>query len=160
MEILKRTLCIISTAILVLTVFSACSHNNAEIENVNNEIQLTTDNASQYLTFELHGYPTDYSSGTYKKVAVNGTISGIPGYTYNNVIIELDFDFSWSYGEGYGYHSGTHTATATTELNLAGNGTISIEETARQSGNISVYMKNCSCDGYRIVSVSGTVTQN
>lgn len=140
----------------VIFVFTACSMS----DNASNEIQLTTENASQYLNFELYGYPTDYSSGSYKKVAAKGTISGIPGYTYNDVTVELSFSYSYTYGMN---GSDSCVITASSDLNLAGNGTVSVEETARHSGSnrkVVAYMSDCECDGYTITSVTGTVTKN
>lgn len=159
-----KVLCMVFALIIVLSACSASNsvadNSNVSEENKSNEIQLTTQNASQYLTFELHGYPTEYSYGSYKKVAANGTISGIPGYTYNNVTVELSFSYSYTYGS-----SGSDTCEITTSstLNLAGNGTVSVEETAKHSGansNIIAYMSDCECNGYTIISVTGTVTPN
>lgn len=158
-----KTIKLLTLVLATIFVFSACSmSDNASNEaavskSVSNEIQLTTENASQYLTFELHGYPTDYSYGTYKKVAANGNISGIPGYTYNNVTVELSFSYSYTYGS----RSDSCVITASSDLNLAGNGTVSVEETAKHNGtNVVAYMSDCECDGYTITSVTGTVTKN
>ena len=156
-----KALKILCLVISVVLLFSACSFGGSTVdettteETAKNEIQLTTENASQYLTFELHGYPTNYSSSYYTGVVVNGTISGIAGYTYNNVTVTIDVTFSYNNYDDYSLDDETYKVTTSSQLNLGGSGTVAYEE--EYTGN---HMTDVNCLGYTITSVTGTVSQN
>ena len=144
-----KTIKVFCTILSVVLIFTRCSMS----DNASNEIQLTTENASQYLTFELHGYPSDYNASwdSYSELTVNGTITGVPGYSYNNVVITVAVGFKY-HGDDYADHN--HTIEASSTLNIGGSGTVSASE------YIGGHMSLVESTGYTITSVTGTVTKN
>ena len=169
-----RVICLLLSLCLVFSACSATSSNQSastseQETTTSNEIQLTTENASNYLTFEIKGggAGTDYSSMYgigYEGVTVNGTITGVSGYTYNNVTITMNFKFTYeNWGGGRDYTGGDYTQTITEDvvLNAGGNGTVSASEKIQLEPYHYVgHWSNVECLGYEIVSASGTVTQN
>lgn len=162
---------ILSLLLVCVLLFTACSAGGgSNIEStdtttstINNSVQLTTDNASQYLNFNLHGYPSDYDGYYfYEKLVVTGSISGIAGYTYNNVSVKLSvkftFDKKWS-NELWSTVDSCSVEIAT-QLNLGGNGNVSVEEAPTTQNGVNLgSIKNVECLGYTITSVTGSVTK-
>ena len=158
-----KTMCLVLS---VMILFSACSTIDG---TTNNEIQLTTDNASQYLNFSIKGggdgadYSSMYGIG-YENIAVNGTITGIAGYTYNNVTITMKFSFTYEdWSGGQDSYGGDYTQSITQDiaLNVGGSGNVSASERIQLEPYHYVgHWSNVECQGYEIVDITGTVTQN
>lgn len=153
------SLCVILT--LLAAIFSSCSYSGTESNS--SDIQLTTDNATNYLTFSIRGGGSDaeyiFSEYKYKSAYFNGTITGVSGYTYNDVTITVSCKYSCQNSSG---KTETFTLSDTTSLNVGGNGSVSAEDTTDHLTGYSGYhyCTSVECNGYVITSISGTVTKN
>lgn len=158
-EIMKKSIKLFCVIWAVVFTFSGCSSLFASATP--SKITLTPENASDYLTFSLHGgggdpeYRSSYGI-VYKTMEAYGNISGVSGYNYDNVVITLKFRFSvTTAGDKVG-----ETKSITSwpiSLNVGGNGTVNASESTYDK-RASRYATEVECLGYEIVSVTGTVT--
>ena len=152
---MKKTLALFMSALLVFlcVCFSGC-----DMPGVKQKTTLTTDNIDQYITVELKGGGDDftymYSDYYAKALSVTGSITGVPGYTYENVSITISCTFTGTKHSGIWGETVTQTVTTIANLNVGGSATVVANEKADN------YMKDVSCLGYEIISVSGTVTKD
>ena len=157
---LRITLLILATFVLL----SGCSLPNGATER-SKDIVLTTENASDYLTFSLRGGGSDPSVTSegikYASVQANGNISGISGYEYNDVTITLKFSFKIiSYSHNMWGDKDTFIFDVTTDpiqLNFGGNGVVNAYEEIDRAFSFGVKERSVECLGYEIVSITGTV---
>lgn len=158
---MKKSIKLFCVILAIVFTFSGCG---SSFLGGSSKITLTPENASDYLTFSLHGGGGDpeYTSTfgiVYNTMEAYGNISGVSGYNYDNVSITLKFSFRLTSagGKDHGIHSIT---TEPIQLNVGGNGTVKKSEDSYNDGtfNYSLYEGEVECLGYEIVSVSGTVT--
>ncbi len=158
---MKNSVKLISVLMAIMLLFCGCTSSG--FLGGKSSTALTTENASDYLTFSLHGGggDPDYSSTygiVYHSVEVNGDISGISGYEYNDVSIVLKFSFKLTSSDGT--DNGTYELTTEAiPLNVGGNGIVNVSESNREEAyfTTSFYESNIECLGYEIVSVTGSV---
>lgn len=163
---MKKILLITISMLFLLITFTGCSSFS--------EIQLTKDNASNYLNIDLNGggilTDNQYSLGEYDGVYGEGTIQGLPGYKYNDVVLTIKFNYSYS--DNHGNDTGDFAIEETVYLSDAGNATISVSKAIDDIYdiddvvNIEDYyqllgglLETVTCNNYEITSASGTISQ-
>lgn len=158
---MKKSIKIIS--LLMVMILSLCGCSSSGGFGNNSSVTLTPDNASDYLTFSLHGGggDTDYTSTwgiVYRSLEAYGTISGLPGYEYNNASIILKFTYSLTGADGDS-NGRYEITTEPISLNIGGNGNVNVTENTRREAyyTTSFYESDVECLGYEIVSITGTV---
>lgn len=153
---MKKIICCFLSLVLIICTFTACVNNSKS--KGNNVVVLTPDNASDYFTFHINGGGADFdniSSNICYSVQFNGTITGLAGYTYNDVEIEITcyYDLQTTSCKG------SCTLSDTTTLNLGGNGNVNASERIyRRTTLFDKCVVNCT--GYEVTSITGTVTIN
>lgn len=152
---MKNVIKLLAIILSVVIIFSGCSLSNGTIASNKKDITLTTENVYDYLTFSLHGGggDSDYSSYYgiyYKSLVANGNISGVSGYEYDNVSVNLVFEYKIT-KKGEDFSQSFTTLPKTVELNIGGSGVVSV------SDPFSVGLTEVKCLGYEVVSVTGTV---
>ena len=157
---MKKTTKLICVILSVIILFTGCGMSGLGTS----QVTLTKENATDYLTFSLHGGGGDpqYSSTfgvVYNTMEAYGSIEGISGYSYNNVTIVLNFKFRLTSASGK--DNGIQTiSSGPVVLNLAGNGTVQASGDSYKAGtmNYSLFESKVECLGYEIVSITGTVS--
>ncbi|GEM_PF-2429862 len=157
---MKNTIRIISIILSAVIILSGCSFSNGTTKDSKN-IVLTTENASNYLTFSLYGGggSPDYSSSygvVYRTVEANGDISGISGYEYDNVNITLKFNYKLTPAGNYD-NENYDIITEPIQLNVGGYGVVNVSERTNNNTYYKFYESDIECLGYEIVSITGTV---
>lgn len=160
---MKRVWAILMALIILTVLVSGCDASSS------GKVALTVDNASDYLEFNIKagGDDSEYSSMrqavAHKSAFMSGTISGISGYTYDNVVVTIACTFTFeemSGGRRPGLESKyTTTLSETVKLNVGGNGKIAKKEELHVLPNSDEAFKNVKCSGYVIESISGTVRE-
>lgn len=162
---MKKTIALSMALLLIILCicFSGCDGSGGK----SNKIAITAENFEQYATLSLRGYGSDYRSGAYsgyRTLNVNGSITGVSGWTYENVSVKIRVVFKGtSYGGVLGLTEESVTQTVwvdTISLNVGGNATVAYSENATNSKGEKSVIDDLDCLGYEIVAVEGYVVQN
>lgn len=156
---MNKCIKLISVLISVILLFCGCT--SADLMGGKSSITLTTENASDYLTFSLHGGGgnPDYSSSygiVYHSVEAYGDISGINGYEYDNVNVTLKFNYKLTPAGNYD-NENYDIITDPIPLNVGGYGVVNVSERTNKNTYYKFYESDVECLGYEIISITGTV---